>query len=421
MKQILRFALRRKAWVWPLPAGIARGAAIDFPYLSASSVDPETAVSQWTYTTLRALAEYPLVSPLFTTVKRYERQLSAVAMVAGFIFDNYLFERVDHPVTQVVLIAYLVVAILSIVLVHFIEADAEPPYLLVKARPLFVVATQFALGGLWSAFLIFYGRSALTITSWPFLLVLATMLIANEVFRQYHARLAFNCTLLFLAMFSYAIFMVPVFTGTMGRATFLLSGVLAVTAFVLVLFILRTVGRERLLKAGHRIVLGAAGVFATINLFYFTNVLPPLPLALSQAGVFHSVVKDGDVYRAVAEPLQGLMWYGLALGGPEMHVERGGSLALYSAVFAPIQLTTNIVHVWQRYDEAARMWRTESTVRFRIVGGRDGGYRGYTTKSTPATGRWRVNIETSDGLLIGRVPFSVRQGSAEGRTMEIIK
>jgi hypothetical protein len=370
---------------------------------------------------LRALAEYPLVSPLLSTIKRYERQLSAVAMVAGFIFDNYLFERVDHPVTQVVLIVYLVVAILSIVLVHFIEADAEPPLLLVKARPLFVLATQFALGGLWSAFLIFYGRSALTITSWPFLLVLAGMLIGNEVFRQYHARLAFTCTLLFLAMFSYAIFMVPVFTGTMGQPTFVLSGVLAVVAFLFVLFILRTVGCERLIKAWRGIVLGAAGVLASINLFYFTNILPPLPLALSQAGIFHSVVRDGDVYRAVAEPLQGLMWYGLALGGPEMNIQPGGSLALYSAVFAPIQLTTNIVHVWQRYDETARMWRTESTVRFRIVGGREGGYRGYTTKSMPASGRWRVNIETSDGLLIGRVPFSVRVGSAEGRTLQILR
>jgi hypothetical protein len=370
---------------------------------------------------LRALAEYPLVSPLLTTIKRYERPLSAISMVAGFIFDNYFFERVDHPATQIVLAAYLVVAILSIVLIHFIEADAEPPALLVKAHPLFVVATQFALGGLWSAFLIFYGRSALTVTSWPFLLVLAGMLIGNEVFRQYHSRLAFNCTLLFLAMFSYTIFMVPVFTGTMGRPTFVLSGVLAVGAFLLVLFMLRTVGRERLLKARRGIVLGAAGVLASINLFYFTNVLPPLPLALSHAGVFHSVVKEGDVYRAVSEPLQGLMWYGLAMGGPEMHVQRGGSLALYSAVFAPIQLRTNIVHIWQRYDEAARLWRNESTVRFRIVGGRDGGYRGYTTKSTPAAGRWRVNIETSDGLLIGRVPFSVRLGSAEGRTMEILK
>src|SRR5262249_44862412 len=156
------------------------------------------------------------------------------------------------------------------------------------------------------------------------------MLIGNEVFRQYHSRLAFNCTLLFLAMFSYTIFMVPVFTGTMGRPTFMFSGVLAVIGFLLVLFILRTVGRERLLNAWRAIVLGAVGVFASINIFYFTNILPPLPLALSHAGVFHSVVKDGDVYRAVAEPLEGLMWTGLAMGGPEMHVQRGGSLALYS-------------------------------------------------------------------------------------------
>jgi hypothetical protein len=370
---------------------------------------------------LRALAEYPLVSPLLTTIKRYERPLSAVAMVAGFIFDNYFFERVDHPATQIVLAVYLLLAVTSIVIIHFVESDAEPPSLLVKAHPLFVFATQFALGGLWSAFLIFYGRSALATTSWPFVVVLAAMLIGNESFRQYHARLAFTCTLLFLALYSYTIFMVPVFIGTMGRGTFLLSGVLAVVAFVLVLFMLRTVGMERLKRAWRGIVLGAAGVAAGLNLFYFTNILPPLPLTLSQTGVFHSVVRDGDTYRALAEPLEGLAWYGLLGGGPIMRVETGGSLSVYSAVFAPIQLRTNVVHIWQRYDEAQERWRTESTVRFPIVGGREGGYRGYSIKSTPANGRWRVNIETPDGLLIGRVPFTVTPGSTAGRTQQILR
>src|SRR5262249_7618694 len=98
--------------------------------------------------------------------------------------------------------------------------------LLVKGHPFLVVATQFALGGLWSAFLIFYGRSALATTSWPFVVVLAAVLIGNEVFRQYHSRLAFTCTLLFLALYSYTIFVVPVFTRAMGRPTFLLSGVI---------------------------------------------------------------------------------------------------------------------------------------------------------------------------------------------------
>jgi hypothetical protein len=375
----------------------------------------------WTYTTLRALAEYPLVSPLFSTVKRYERPLSAVSMVAGFVFDNFYFDRVDHPATQIVLAVYLTLAIASIVLIHFVESDAEPPALLVKSHPLLVVATQFALGGLWSAFLIFYGRSAMTATSWPFLVVLAGMLIGNEAFRKYHARLAFTCSLLFLALLSYTIFVVPVFTGTMGRPTFLLSGGIAVVAFVLVLFVLRTIGADRLRKAWWGIVMGAAGVFAVVNVFYFTNILPPLPLALSYGGAFHSVVKDGDAYRAVAEPQTADNWYGFWSTAPVMRVQTGGSLSVYSAVFAPIQLKTNIVHRWRRYDEAAGTWRTESTVRFPIVGGREGGYRGYSTKSQPASGRWRVDIETPDGLLIGRVPFSVARGSATGRTLQVLR
>ena len=90
-------------------------------------------------------------------------------------------------------------------------------------------------------------------------------------------------------------------------------------------------------------------------------------------------------------------------------------------MFAPIQLKTNVVHRWRRYDETAGTWRTESTVRFPIVGGREGGYRGYSTKSQPANGRWRVDIETPDGLLIGRVAFSVARGSADGRTLQILR
>ena len=102
-----------------------------------------------------------------------------------------------------------------------------------------------------------------------------------------------------------------------------------------------------------------------------------------------------------------------------MRVQAGGSLSVYSAVFAPIQLKTNVVHKWRHYDETARTWRTKSTVRFPIVGGREGGYRGYSIKSSRRSGRWRVDIETPDGLLIGRVPFSVRPGSAAGRTLQV--
>jgi len=60
-------------------------------------------------------------------------------------------------------------------------------------------------------------------------------------------------------------------------------------------------------------------------------------------------------------------------------------------------------------------------VKFPIVGGREGGYRAYSVKSQPASGRWRVDIETAEGQLIGRVPFSVRPGGADGRTLQILR
>ena len=75
------------------------------------------------------------------------------------------------------------------------------------------MAGQFALGGLWSAFLVFYTRGAVLAASWPFLLVLAAIFIGNELFKKYHSQLVFTAVLYFFALFSYAIVTVPIFTA----------------------------------------------------------------------------------------------------------------------------------------------------------------------------------------------------------------
>jgi len=364
-------------------------------------------------------------------------------MVAGFVFDNYFFGRVDHMRTQFVLFAYILLAIGSIVFMHFIEtrADSEaqkkigPGAIgsivfthseshsdsdgLKKIRPLVIAATQFAVGALMSAFLVFYGRSAVFTVSWPFLIVLGAIFIGNEVFKRYHDRLVFTCTLLFFVLFSYTIFVVPIVTGVMGKRIFLLSGAIAAAAFAVVVVALSIIGPQRMRRSWKGIAAGAVAVLVILNVSYFTNVLPPLPLALANAGVFHSVTRDGAVYRAVGESRN---WISVPWLEPTIHVDRGESLYVYSAVFAPIQLQTRIMHVWQRYDDAAKDWKTQAVVAYRITGGRDGGYRGYSIKSTPATGHWRVNIQTGDGRLIGRVAFSVvPASSAVTRVAQVLR
>jgi len=355
----------------------------------------------------------------FSWVKKYERTLSAFGMVAGFITDNLMFRRIDLPNTQAIFAAYLGVAAFSVVGLHFLERRAREGRTYARWRAFFPMATQFALGGLWSAFLVFYSRSAVLTKSWPYLALLTAFFIGNEVLKRYHSRLVFTTTLFFFAIFTCAIVTVPIYTHTIGKITFLASGGIAVGVLVLFLYLLAMVNRPQFVAARGKIALGVASVYVLMNVFYFTNTLPPLPLALSRVGVYHSVKKTGDVYQAVAEDAPWYTEFGLP---PTLHVTQGQPLYAYSAVFAPIKLSTKVVHRWRRYDPKSGHWITLSTVTFPINGGRDGGYRGYTIKHNVQPGDWRVDINTVDGHLIGRVTFKVdRAETAPVTTPETLK
>lgn len=379
------------------------------------------------------------------TISAYERHLSAAAMLAGFGLDSYTFGRVDRPAANIVFSVYLALAFLTIILAHNLQqrmdrraariqkaaavqnsmrgalnrggadvplppADVETLPSKTKLDTLFEwlpVATQFALGGLWSGFLVFYGRSAAFAVSWPFILLLALFLIGNEVFRNYRSRLVFTSLLFFFALYSYAIFVVPVFTKTIGKYTFIGSGILALLAFQFFLQMLALVGRERYRQSRWKIMGGVIAIFAVMNLFYFARVLPPLPLAAADTGIYYDVKHKGNDY-IVTEEVQ--PWSVKAGFAPLiMHVTAGQPLYLYAAVFAPIKLATRVTHIWQWYDPLKKQWMTQSIVSFAINGGRDGGYRAYSIKRKPKAGEWRVNVESIDHRLIARVKFQVEQ------------
>jgi len=342
-------------------------------------------------------------------MQTYEKHLSALAMVAGFVADNLLFVRVDLAQTQILFAGYAAACFISIPLLHWIESRASRRNApLPRWRIILPLVTQFALGGFWSGFVIFYGRSAVLGASWPFLIFIFLIFLGSEYFHQYHARLVFTSVLFFFALYSYAIFALPMYTGTIGTVTFLESGLVAVCAFALFTILLRLLARERFLNDIWRIRAGAFGVLVIMNVFYFTNILPPLPLSSEAAGIYHSVWRVPGAYLARSET--GQSWQVQYLGfSPTLHVILGESLSAYSAVFAPTTLATTIVHRWQWYDPIQKAWVTRATISYSIAGGRDGGYRGYSTVLANATGKWRVNIETTDGRLIERLPFMVEQ------------
>lgn len=338
------------------------------------------------------------------TFHRYERHLSALAMVGGFAFDNYFFRRIDIPATQLLFAAYIFAAAVAIALLHAQESRAQPDAPRPRWWIVFPMVTQFAFGSLWSGFLIFYARSAVLAASWPFLLMLGAVFLGNEVLRRYHSRLLFSTMLLFFALFSYTIFIVPIYLRAIGTIPFLISGAIAVGLFVVFLRLLAALGRDRFRETEWKMAGGALAVFLSINFFYFTNILPPLPLALSDAGVYHAIHREGAVYQAAAEQQDWKTRFGWPA---QIHAAPGDRLYAFSAVFAPIKLATRITHRWQHYDMAKKRWLTRSVYSFGIVGGRDGGYRGYSAKSKVEAGDWRVDIETDDKRMVGRLAFTV--------------
>jgi len=341
----------------------------------------------------------------FGWISAHERTLSALSMIGGFVFDNYAFRRIDLPNTQLVFVGYLALAGLSIIVLHWLAAREQRGKTMPRWHTVLPMATQFALGALWSAFLVFYSRGAVLAASWPFLLVLVAIFTGNEIFKRYHSRLVFTAILYFFALFSYVIVTLPIVTRSIGMITFLASGLAALVLFRAFLWLLRAAGREQWRKVRWQIAAGALLVYAALNAFYFTGILPPLPLALADAGIYHSVAKTGNVYKAVSEAQSWRTKFGAP---PVVHVTPSDSLYLYSAVFAPIKLQTRIVHRWMHYEQKRKKWLTVSTVSFGIVGGRDGGYRGYSIHGRPMAGDWRVDIDTADGHIIGRVKFSVQ-------------
>jgi MFS family permease len=337
----------------------------------------------------------------FGWAQRYERHLSALAMVAGFVVDNLVFTRVDGTQTQLLLAGYAVACFFAIPLHHYLATRGRGK----RLQILLPVITQFALGGFWSAFVIFYGRSAVFGASWPFLIFLILIFLGSEYFHRYHARLVFTSILFFFALYAWAIFAVPVVVGSIGLWVFLTSGAIAVVAFALFTVLLRVVAHERFSQDVWRIRVGVGVVLVLMHFFYVANVLPPLPLSATAAGVYHDVWHVPGQYYGSQESYA---WPVRYLGVTRtLHMVRGGLVYAYSSIYAPVSLSTTITHRWQWYDSLSQTWVTKAAVAYPIQGGREGGYRGYTNMRVDTEGSWRVRVETGDGRALEVLPFTI--------------
>ncbi|OGG56487.1 hypothetical protein A2680_04005 [Candidatus Kaiserbacteria bacterium RIFCSPHIGHO2_01_FULL_55_37] len=336
----------------------------------------------------------------------YMRYISPLALIAGFFADNLiLLRRVDVWTSNALLFSYLALAAVSIVVLNLITTGRIRARWVLTVTPLIPVVTQFAFGGLFSGYLSLYSRSASFPLTWVFVVIVAALLLGNERFVRQYMKFSFQVSMFFTVLFSFFIFFLPVVFHRIGPWMFVGSGVASLAVMALFLRPL-FLAMPELLKQRTRIARTIAVIFVVFNILYFSNAIPPLPLALKAAGVYHSVERRQDNLFYLGG--EAAPWYGKYLPyGTVFHHAPGQVAYAFSAVFAPTGISTVILHEWQRYDAATDTWLTHATVRYPIIGGRDGGYRGYSYIKDISEGKWRVNVITQYGQIIGRMSFTV--------------
>ncbi|OHA91355.1 MAG: hypothetical protein A2758_02760 [Candidatus Zambryskibacteria bacterium RIFCSPHIGHO2_01_FULL_49_18] len=332
-----------------------------------------------------------------------ERKFSAFFLLFGFVFDSFTLNRIDSLIDNLWLGANLLVIGICLIFINRSENIGEEGN---WKRFWFFNILQFSFGALLGASFIFYFRSAALAVSWPFLLILLVALVGNEIWKKHYERLVLQLSFLYLSLFVFATFLLPVIIRKMGVLVFLGSGILSLVLFRLFIIILNRFAKEKFKQSWKKIWIAIGAIFLGMNLLYFTNLIPPIPLSLKDAGIYHNVEKlAGGNYRVLEEEEKGIMRY--FDWRPEVHLIPGNTLFAYSAIFSPADLDTGIVHEWQHYDEAKDEWVTASRIPLRLSGGRAEGYRTFSSKTLLPEGKWRVNVTTSRGQVIGRINFEI--------------
>ena len=357
--------------------------------------------------------------------------LPVVFFFAGVTYDTVTLTRIDRLLDNFILLLYLALLGGLIVLkgradlgkTQCLSAATEPASrFLAGAEPYYPMAIQFLLGGLFSAYTIFYSQSASLSTTAVFFAILVVLLIGNEFLHDRLSNLKLLVSLYALVAFCFFTFFLPVITGIMNSIMVVLGAVLSLALALRLLELVYHGQTSRSWMEAIKAAFPAVAVVAVLVGFYFLNWIPPVPLSLKFGGIYRQVERvDGAYHLGFEKPA----WYQV-MKRSDNPFRGDGPAYCFTAVFAPVDLKTTVYHRWQ-YRPAApgqssksSEFSTTDRIPIRISGGREGGYRGYTMKQHVPPGEWRVDVETEDGRLIGLVRFRAEPHKDEVSDLQTI-
>ncbi len=348
--------------------------------------------------------------------QKYERWLLPVTLLVGFLVDYITFVNIQINTAIAILFVHFFTCACAIAFIHAYDAGKISQKL--KYVRLFApLLVQFNFGGLLSNSFIFYWFSGSLWVSWPFIIVFVALMVGNDTLRHYYVRPTVQLSVYFFATFTILSVSLPFLFNSLSPLFFVLSSAISFGFIVAFIWLLTKIaGSEKFNR--QNLVISIMTILLITNLFYFTNLIPPVPLAMRETGVYHSIQRSGSQYILRGESES--FWESL-LPGKTIHLEAGRPAYVYSAIYAPKELNTSIVHEWQYYDEAQGSWVVKDRLSFNLVGGRREGFRGYSFKTALPLGSWRVFIKTQRGQTLGRVRFQVERPTAALELIEVVR
>jgi hypothetical protein len=336
---------------------------------------------------------------------------------AGFVFDAFLVRRIDETRTLVQQGIYLAIdGALLIRIIAWRQAAPQPGGWRERLPRIADWLLHFTLGTLLNAYALFYVKSASGAATILFFLIIAALLLVNELPSMRRLGPVVLYGLYSFCLTSYLAYLYPVLIGRIRWWMFVLAVATSAVPLIAIAAAHHRRTHDRRQVVVHAL-LPSLGVQALLLVLYTFKLIPPVPLSLMEIGIYHDVNRTdaGEYQVSYRTP----PWYRFWRSDDRLFLAAPGDrVYCFVRVFAPNGFRDDIRVAWF-YAQPTGGWASAGDVAIAVTGGRENGFRGVAYKQNWRPGDWRVVITAVDGREIGRRAFSIVDDSSTDRPMSV--
>lgn len=351
-----------------------------------------------------------MVSAAKKFLEKHKKYAPVIFFIGGFIWDSLTLGRIDGWYSNTVLFTYLTSLSLCLYIFNLADDGRWKGTWLEPYEEYAPLAIQFFLGGLSSAYVVFFFQSVTLTKTMVFFIILVVLLFSNELLKHRISNKYLQFGAYFFVNFTFFTFFLPILFSRMTTFIFILSGVLSLMTTLLLIgyiYVISPSTREEV--TGWKLGILIISIYAFINGCYAFNLIPPVPLSLQSGMVAYNIEKQDNDFIVFYE--QTAFYSFWKTYDKTFNYSDDDTVFVFTSIFAPTDLKQSVQHEWKWYEAETETWNTTDIIDYEVIGGRSGGYRGFTFKENIWPGPWRIDVTTNEGMVLGKIEFQIIRDS----------